>query len=229
MSLAPADTWEATYSSGAMLNRYPWDTVVSFIMQNRPRDRDRSDVGIVELGCGAAPNLWFAAREGFRVAGIDISQSAIDFARARFAEDGLEGDLQVGDFASLPFDDQNFSLAIDRAALTHTSDDGIRLAVQELYRVLEPGGQFFCNVYSTQHSSAESGHALDNGMRRGLTKGTLTRAGDVRFYDEADLLSLFDNALWETHYLRHLVEDEHHGDTGWERHAEWRLVVRRRG
>ena len=98
--------WEKEiYGQGRQLGRYPYDAVVSFVFRYAPRDRERSAVRILEIGCGAGNNLWFAAREGFSVTGIDGSATAIDYARKRFAEEGLSGDLRVGDFTALPFED----------------------------------------------------------------------------------------------------------------------------
>src|SRR5512136_2850072 len=91
--------WEDDiYSKGQQLNRYPFDIAVSFIYRNYPRHKSRHDVRILEVGCGAGNNLWFAAREGFLVAGIDASESAIAYARKRFAEEGLKGTLLVAEF-----------------------------------------------------------------------------------------------------------------------------------
>jgi 2-polyprenyl-3-methyl-5-hydroxy-6-metoxy-1,4-benzoquinol methylase len=75
--------WEEKYSAGHA-QRYPWDPVVTFIFRNAPRDRPRSEVRILEVGCGTASNLWFAAREGFNVAGVDGGESAIAYAKQRF-------------------------------------------------------------------------------------------------------------------------------------------------
>jgi SAM-dependent methyltransferase len=138
--------WEKIYRSGRHANRYPWDAVVSFVFHYRPHDKSPAETSIVEIGCGTAPNLWFAAREGFRVAGIDASDAAIAIARQRFATDGLHGDLQVGTFSMLPFGTARFDLAIDRAALTCVGDSVAREAIAEVHRVLRPGGVAFCNV-----------------------------------------------------------------------------------
>ena len=103
--------WEEKYSQGHS-ERYPWDHVVSFVFRNYPRHKLRKDVKILEVGCGTGSNLWFAAREGFQVAGIDASPSAIAYAQQRFAADGLTGDLRQGDFTELPHESNSFDLAL---------------------------------------------------------------------------------------------------------------------
>ncbi|NEO02836.1 MAG: class I SAM-dependent methyltransferase, partial [Moorea sp. SIO3I7] len=109
--------WEAKYSAGHR-NLYPWDIVVSFLFRNYPRNKPRNEVKILEIGCGTGNNLWFAAREGFNVSGIEGSSSAIASAQDRFTTEGLTGDLRVGDFTQLPFESNSFDLVFDRGSLT---------------------------------------------------------------------------------------------------------------
>jgi len=61
--------WDKRYLSG-YAQSYPWDSVVSFIFRNAPKDRPRSEIKVLEVGFGTGPNLWFAAREGFRTSGV---------------------------------------------------------------------------------------------------------------------------------------------------------------
>ena len=72
------------YSHGQQLNRYPFDSVVSFVYGFCPKQKSPEDTDVVEIGCGAGNNLWFAAREGFSVSGVDASPSAIHFAKTFF-------------------------------------------------------------------------------------------------------------------------------------------------
>ena len=94
--------WEKKYSSNSDINRYPWDTIVSWIWRNIGNAKP-SDLNVLEVGCGTGNNLWFAAREGFNVYGIDGSESAINYARNRFSDEGLIGEFIVGDIITLPF------------------------------------------------------------------------------------------------------------------------------
>ena len=71
--------WERLYQAGGRhRNRYPFDSVVQFVFRHRPKDVPVNEVRILEVGCGAGNNLWFAALEGFQVTGIDASETAID-------------------------------------------------------------------------------------------------------------------------------------------------------
>jgi SAM-dependent methyltransferase len=202
MNLGAEASWEKdVYSIGRQLNRYPFDAVVAFVWRYRP-PKPVAETRLLELGCGAGNNLWFAAREGFAVAGIDISQTAIDYARRRFAEDGLVGDFRVGEFTSLPFDDESFDLAIDRGAITCVSLEQGRRAVSEIWRVLKPGGRFFFNPFSDRHTA---GHD----------------APLVYHYGRHDL----DTAISDFELLRrdHVTIEADDGLT----QAEWRVVCER--
>jgi len=171
--------WESIYREGKALNRYPFDQVVSFIYRNQPRTKPRSETKILEIGCGAGNNLWFAAREGFSVAGVDGSPCAIEYARKRLADDRLTGDLRVGDYITLPFKENIFDFVIDRAALTCSGFSSARKTVAEMQRVLQPGGKLFFNPYSDRHSSFASGRLNPDGVTMDISNSTLVGIGPI--------------------------------------------------
>jgi SAM-dependent methyltransferase len=218
--------WEQEiYGAGRHLSRWPYDVVVSFVFRHHPRGKPRSEVRILEIGCGTGNNLWFAAREGFAVAGIDGSRSAIEYARKRFAEDGLQGDLRVGDFAALPFDTDTYDLAIDRGALTCCGRSVARRAAEEVRRVLVPGGKFFFNPYSDRHTSAHSGRPGPDGLTLDVAAGTLVRVGQLCFWGRQDVLELFAKG-WGLLSLEHLEIVQQIHPQG-EVHAEWRGIAQK--
>ncbi len=214
--------WESVYSEGHQLNRYPWDTVVSFVFSNAPKNKPRSDIRILEIGCGAASNLWFAAREGFQVAGVDGSASVIEYARWRFAEEGLSADLRVADFTRLPFADGSFDLAIDRGSLVCCGRSAAHQAVREIRRVLLPGGRFFCNPYSATHTSHSASRPGEDGLRHDITGGSLAGIGQLCFYDRNDVDGLFSG--WIVREIRHMEIHEEFPEAG-QIHSEWRIVA----
>lgn len=213
--------WEVKYAAGHA-QRYPWDVVVSFVYQNYPREKSREAIRILEVGCGTASNLWFAAREGFQVAGIDGSQAAIRMAQERFMEEGLVADLKVGDFTNLPFDSEQFNLVIDRGALVCCDFQSAKRAIDEIYRVMIPGGRFFFNPYSDHHSSRSSGRTDPNGLTHGIAEGSMVNVGQICFYGRQQIESALTDfkiiSLQHMEYSDHLVPSRCV-------HAEWRVVA----
>ncbi|MGD1875916.1 MAG: class I SAM-dependent methyltransferase [Kiloniellaceae bacterium] len=214
--------WEEKYAGGHA-QRYPWDVIVSFVFRSAPRDRPRSEVRILEVGCGTASNLWFAAREGFSVTGIDGSASAIATAKARFAEDGLDGDLSVGDFTDLAFEDATFDCVIDRGALTCCGHKAMARAVTEVQRVLKPGGRFFFNPYADSHSSARAGRQIEDGLTTDIAAGTLVGAGQIHFVGRREIDTLLAGG-WTLHQVQRLELTDMLAPEGGI-HAEWRIIA----
>lgn len=215
--------WDAIYRSGHSV-RYPWDAVVTFVFRHAPRDRPRHEVRILEVGCGSASNLWFAAREGFSVTGIDGAADAIAAARRRFADDGLESDLRVGDFTRLEdLGDASFDLVIDRGSLTCCGRSAARGAIAAIRRILRPGGCFYFNPYSDRHTSASAGRPAADGLRVGIDRGTMVGVGQLCFYGAGDVKAAFGEG-WKTRSLQHIVTEELLDGTI---HAEWRMVAQK--
>ena len=216
--------WEdQVYGKNQQFSRYPYDIVVSFVYRNYPRTKPRSEVRILEIGCGSGNNLWFAAREGFSVAGIDGSAAAIDYARRRFDDEGLSGDLRVGDFCALPFADESFDLVVDRGALTCCGLDAARRAAREVWRTLAPGGRFFINPYSDRHSSFLGGRPGPDGLTVEIAAGSLTNVGQICFYGrrEVDALVSGDWNVLSVQHLENIEQTKPESTT----HAEWRIVA----
>ena len=223
MSARVDPVWEASYAAGHS-QLYPWDAVVSFVFRYAPRERPRENVRILEVGCGTGSNLWFAAREGFAVCGIDGSPSAIAHARERFARDGLTGDFRVATFDNLPFDDDgSFDLALDRAALSCVSHAAGRAGVAEVARVLRSGGFFFFNPYSDRHSSAAAGTPGADGLVENIARGSLVGAGGISFYGRDDVERALP-APWRIRSLEHMERSDLIDGNNLV-HAEWRVVA----
>jgi SAM-dependent methyltransferase len=216
--------WEEKYSQGHA-ERYPWDIVVSFVFRNYPRHKERHEIKILEIGCGTGSNLWFAAREGFQVSGIDGSFSAIEYAKKRFEEEGLTGDLRVGDFTQLPFESDSFDLVIDRGAIVCCGLSAGQTAVAEVRRVLQVGGKFLCNPYSDRHSSYVSGKQGADGLRVEISDGTLTGVGQICFYGRQNVETLFAEG-WNILSLQHLEWTEQ-SQPKYTVHAEWRVIAKK--
>ena len=215
--------WDQIYQAGGQLNRYPFSSVVTYLYRNAPRDRPRSEVRILEIGCGAGNNLWFAAREGFDVTGIDGSATVIDFANSRFAEDGLRGTFLVGDFTKLPFDAGSFDIVLERGAISSAPRSGARKAIEEAARVLRPDGQFYGEIYSNR--STTRGRRGPDGLLLD-TEGPLGGNGQMAFYGRDGIEALFDG-LFDISGLMH-VESMEYMSSPREIYAYWAVAARKR-
>jgi SAM-dependent methyltransferase len=216
--------WDDIYARGEQLNRWPWDQCVSFVFRNAPKCKPRAETRILEVGCGTASNLWFAAREGWQVAGIDFAPEAIAHAERRFRDEGLTGDFRVGLLSDLPWTDQAFDLVIDRGGITCVGSEEGRAAIAEARRVLVPGGRIFFNPKSARDSSAIPANLGPDGLTR-IAGGHLAGYGLLRFYHGPEIRRLFAEAEgWKLLSLDHVTEEHQDGSV----HAEWRAVAERR-
>lgn len=101
---------------------------------------------VLEVGCGAGVDLARFARGGALVTGVDVAPSAIALARANFEQLGLQGDFQVADGEHLPFADNQFDLVYAHGVVQYTANP--KRLVDEVRRVLKPGGEAIFQVYN---------------------------------------------------------------------------------
>jgi ubiquinone/menaquinone biosynthesis C-methylase UbiE len=101
---------------------------------------------VLEVGCGAAVDLARFAKGGARATGVDIAASAIELAKANFQQQGLQADFRVANGEALPFPDETFDLVYAHGVVQYTADP--QRLVNEVHRVLKPGGEAIFQVYN---------------------------------------------------------------------------------
>jgi ubiquinone/menaquinone biosynthesis C-methylase UbiE len=92
---------------------------------------------VLEVAVGTGRNLS-CYPDSVRLTGVDLSPAMLDIARARAAELGRKIDLREGDAQALPFADAAFDTVVCTLGLCGFPDD--RAAIEEMHRVLRPGG-----------------------------------------------------------------------------------------
>jgi len=112
--------------------------------------------GVLELGCGAGEHVLHLATRGFRAAGVDISPAAIEWARDKAAQLGVEASLHVGDVCGelvLPIGPVR--LVLDMHCLHCIIGDDRSRFFATVRRQLAPGGYLYVDTMCGQpHATA---------------------------------------------------------------------------
>jgi len=100
---------------------------------------------VLEIGCGLGTDGAQFAEAGADYTGVDLTEAAVDLARKRFELFDLRGKFQTADAENLSFPDESFDLVYSHGVLHHTPETG--KAIQEIHRVLRPGGRAAVMLY----------------------------------------------------------------------------------
>ena len=134
--------WDLAYAGGDYLEHWesphpPQELVAMVAAEIIP-------VGatVLDIGCGAGAEAIFLARLGFQAIGVDSSVKAIEIARMRAAEAGIEVDFRLADATDLPLSDGSIDFAMDRGCFHVIDREQRRAYARELHRVLRPSAPF---------------------------------------------------------------------------------------
>jgi tellurite methyltransferase len=151
------------------------------------KGRFRSGMRVLDAGCGAGRNLVYLLRSGFDVFGTDQSESAIAQTRelaAKVASRLPAENFRVEPVERMSFPDCAFDVVLSSAVLHFArSEEQWHAMVNEMWRVLKPGGIFFARLASS--IGIEERVELIEGRRFHLPDGS-----DRFLVDEAMLISV---------------------------------------
>lgn len=135
---------------------------------------------LLEIGCGLGTDLLQFARGGAIVTGVDLTPASIELVKRRFNLYGLAVDARVADAEKLPFPDNSFDVVYSFGVLHHTPNTP--KAVDEVYRVLKPGGKIVIMLYHTRsmHVTLGTAYAALAGVS---SNGSDAKDNWVRIYD----------------------------------------------
>jgi ubiquinone/menaquinone biosynthesis C-methylase UbiE len=146
-------TYDRIAAHFAATRAYPWPEVETFLDDRRGRRA-------LDVGCGNGRHAELLADHADAVVGLDVSRGLLGEARVRAIEHGFETALVQGDAASLPFDGDRFDLGVYVATLHHLRPRTRRVAsLDELARVLAPGGRALVSAWATVHDRFADEHA----------------------------------------------------------------------
>jgi tellurite methyltransferase len=130
-----------------------------YLFDQLHRGRITDGMRVLDAGCGGGRNLVYLMRRGFELWGVDESAAAIAEVRA------LAGSLaphldparfEVGRVEALPHGDASVDVVISSAVMHFARDDAHWTAMlDDMWRVLAPGGVFFCRLATTVGQEAK--------------------------------------------------------------------------
>jgi SAM-dependent methyltransferase len=100
---------------------------------------------VIDLGCGAGNYAIYLAHKGFNVTGVDISPTAIKFAKENAKKKKVKCNFLVADVVDdlMNVVKKTFDFAYDWEVLHHIFPEKRKKFVQNVYGVLNPGGKYF--------------------------------------------------------------------------------------
>jgi SAM-dependent methyltransferase len=205
--------WENVFRSEEW-GKYPPEHVIRFIARNFYSISDRRAIRLLEIGCGPGANVWYMAREGFSVSGIDGSSTAIQRARERLANEGLSADLKMGDFAQLPWPDATFDGVVENVSLGCNPISAIECALNEVHRVLRPGAPLLSSFFSDKTWGYVAKEMSERDGFSNITEGPLADKGFCLFLSRDRVPEVFrrfmdtnvERVSWTLEGERHLIE-----------------------
>jgi len=135
---------------------------------------------ILEIGPGLGTDHAQFARAGAKMFALDLARRHLELTRRRFEVEDLATRAVLGDAEGLPFTDDRFDVVYTYGVLHHTT--ATRRAVDEIHRVLRPGGLAIVGLYH-RHSAF---HWIYTVLWRGIRLGELRRKGYRRMLSDIE-------------------------------------------
>lgn len=130
----PRDRWNKEYDNGipALRNPGPSEFLATVV-------KGRTPGTVLDLGIGQGRNAIFLAGQGWKVTGVDVSDSAVALARKNAAARGVTIEMVVADLDAFDFGSKRWDLIT--SFYMHSWHKNSKTNVPErLLRALKPGG-----------------------------------------------------------------------------------------
>lgn len=150
------------------------------------------DTSIVDLGCGSGGNTLYLIERGYRVVACDLSNEALESVLSHIPSATVR---QFNMLQGIPFETASAKVIIADLSLHYFTWRETEDIVNELRRVLQPGGALLCRLNSIHdvEYGAGQGREVEPHLfeQDGRTK---------RFFDEEQIRRLFTE--WSIDWLQ---------------------------
>lgn len=145
-----------------------WKRDIAFLLQDITKELQVKD--ILDVGCGSSPNINFM--EGETRTGIDIREEALSFMREHSRATFVKGSV-----LDIPMADESYDFVSCIEVIEHLFEDDVLIALQELSRVVKPGGYL---VLATPNYDSRLWRMVETTQRL-FQKGEWTEDHHTRF------------------------------------------------
>lgn len=215
--------WEKVFQEKEW-GKYPGESLIRFVARNFYQG-DRKNIRLLEVGCGPGANIWYMAREGFDVYGIDGSKTAIERGKRRIQEEGLTAHLQIGDIMSLPYEDDFFDAVIDVECLCCNSLKDTEEIFQQIVRILKRKGLFYSRTFTHEMYIGNSHEIVGDLEYNTISDGPLMGEGFVRLIDRNGI----ENLYGEFFEIKSVNKLEYIYNNDSVKVSEWIIICRKKG
>lgn len=143
--------------------RADWLRPDAEVLEIIPMLRAQGAKDALDLGCGVGRHALLLAQEGFRVTAMDGSQSGLDFLAEEAARQGVDVLAHCHEMTTLPFEDQSFDFLLAWNVIYHGSKDIVQQVINEIHRVLRPGGCAQLTMLSDRNDETRTGQCISEG------------------------------------------------------------------
>lgn len=139
-----------------------------YLLDQILKGRFSKEMNILDAGCGEGRNTIYFLNEGYKIFGVDSNPIAIQMARI-YAQT-IQKDYDVFRFQTslienMPFQQGAFDVVISSAVLHFAkSETHFFKMVDDMMRVLRPGGIFFLRMTTSQGNMQEKSPHLGEGV-----------------------------------------------------------------
>jgi SAM-dependent methyltransferase len=143
------DQMEKIYSN-TPLDQIPWNNETPpDILKHLVETEEIKPCKVIELGCGAGNYVIYLSTKGFDSTGIDISPTAIDIAKKSAEGRGVKCNFIAADvLGDMTEINELFDFAYDWHLLHHIYPENRDKYINNVYRLLKPGGQYLSVCFS---------------------------------------------------------------------------------
>ena len=157
--LSKVHPWELAWREGRWEEKSPpLAEVVEFASELKQVNAGT----VLDLGCGAGRHAILLAKEGFQVAALDLSETALKTLYTRLKTESISNVMLVQhEMGQLPFIEDYFDGVVSTNVLHHGKSVEIKKTIDELYRIMKPGASAFVIALSSSDFRKGTGVRLE--------------------------------------------------------------------